>query len=74
MAKHKVMMELPPREIKRADVAFKVRRDKKLYGTLEVSNGSVVWYPSGKKYGRKLTWKRFNELMEGNATRFESRS
>ena len=73
MAKHKVVMELPPREIKRADVCFRVKRDDKLFGTLEVSNGSLVWFPANTKYGRKIRWESFHQLMEDNATKFESR-
>ena len=73
MATHKVMMELPPREIKRADVSFRVRRDGKMFGTLEVSNGSVVWYPACTSYGQKTGWKKFHEMMEKSATRFEHR-
>ena len=73
MAKHKVVMKLPPREIKRADASFSVRRDGKKLGTLEISNGSLVWYPAGTTYGRKLGWKKFDALMEENATRFETR-
>jgi len=73
MAKHKVVMKLPPREIKRADVSFKVKRDGNLLGTLEISNGSIVWYPSGTTYGSKMSWAKFDKLMEENASRFEIR-
>ena len=73
MAKHKVIMELPPREIKRADARFKVKRDGRLFGTLEISNGSLVWFPAGTTYGKKIRWEKFDHLMEENATRFETR-
>lgn len=73
MAKHKVLMTTPPREVKRADVSFQIERDGKLFGTLEISNGSVVWYPAGTTYGSKVGWRKFHEIMEDNATRFESR-
>lgn len=73
MATHKVVMSLPPREIKRADASFAVKRDGKKLGTLEISNGSIVWYPAGATYGRKLGWQKFNQMMEEKATRFETR-
>ena len=73
MATHKVVMTLPPREIKRADASFAVNRDGKKFGTLEISNGSIVWYPSGTTYGAKMGWKKFHDLMEENATRVEKR-
>lgn len=73
MVKHRVQMHLPPREIKRADATFKVKRDGKLLGTLEISNGSIVWYPSGTTYGSKITWLKFDKMMEENASRVEMR-
>ena len=73
MATHEVDFSIPRRTLGRADVEFKVRRDGKMHGTLIVSNGSVVWFPSGTSYGYKLGWKRFAELMEDKATRFEKR-
>ncbi len=73
MARHKVFMTLPPREIKRADATFAVERDGKKFDTLEISNGSLVWFPPYTKYGLKMTWKKFHELMEANATRVETR-
>ena len=73
MARHKVVMELPPKEIKRADVSFTVGRDGKKYGTLEISNGSIVWFPANTVYGCKMGWEQFHELMEAEARRFEKR-
>ncbi len=73
MAKHRVMMSTPPREVKRADAQFDVERDGKKFGTLEVSNGSLVWFPPYANDGYKVTWKKFHELMEEHATRVEKR-
>jgi hypothetical protein len=66
-------MEMPAKEIKRADVSFTVRRDGRKFGTLEISNGSIVWFPASTTYGRKMGWERFHEVMEGEARRFEKR-
>ena len=73
MARHKVFMEIPRKEIKRADVSFTVRRDGRKFGTLEISNGSIVWFPANTTYGRKMGWERFHEVMEDKARRFEKR-
>jgi hypothetical protein len=73
MATHKVMMTLPPREVKRADATFSVERDGKKLGTLEISNGSLVWFPPYNQYGLKVGWKKFHDLMEEHATRVEKR-
>lgn len=73
MAKHKVMMSTPPREVKRADAQFAVERDGKKFGTLEVSNGSLVWFPPYTEKGYKISWQKFHELMESHSTRVERR-
>ncbi|MEM8678965.1 MAG: hypothetical protein AAGF97_06420 [Planctomycetota bacterium] len=73
MPKHKVTMTLPPRQIRRADASFAVERDGKKYGTLEISNGSIVWFPPYTKYGLKMGWEKFHQLMDEHATRVESR-
>ena len=73
MAKHKVLMSLPPRQIKRADAKFEVQRDGKMFGTLEISQGSIVWFAPYTKYGMKRSWQRFHDLMEQHAVRVEER-
>ncbi len=73
MATHKVKMTLPPREIKRADATFAVKRDGKKFGTLEISNGSVVWFPPYTQHGLKMSWKKFSKLMEEHAKKVETR-
>lgn len=73
MAKHKVVMSLPPREIKRADASFAVERDGKKFGTLEISNGTLVWFPPYTKHGLKMGWEKFSRLMDEHATRIEKR-
>lgn len=72
MAKHDVSFNIPQRSLGKADVEFLVKRDTVL-GTLVVSNGSIVWFPKGTTYGLKVGWKKFNEMMQEGATRFEKR-
>lgn len=73
MAKHRVVMELPARELNRADAVFAVQQDGRKLGTLHVSNGSLVWFPRSTQYGYKMGWAKFDELMRSDATRFEKR-
>ena len=73
MAKHDVSFSIPSRALGKADVTFHVKRDGQVYGTLEVSNGSVVWFPKGTTYGYKIGWKKFDEAIRAKATRFEKR-
>lgn len=73
MAKHDVMFNIPQRALGKADVEFVVKRDGAVLGTLAVSNGSIVWFPKGTSYGLKVSWKKFHEIMQVSATRFEKR-
>jgi hypothetical protein len=70
---HKVIVTIPPRELNRADAVFNVERDGHKFGTLNISNGSVVWFPPYTTYGWKMSWQRFHDIMEQNATRIEKR-
>lgn len=73
MAVHQVDITLPTREIGRADAIFDVRVDGVTLGAMHVSRGAVVWFPSGTTYGYKLSWSRFNELMQEHGARSEAR-
>ena len=73
MAKHEVEFAVPPRMLGRADVKFAVKKDGGVFGTLAISNGSVVWYPKKTSYGFKLGWSEFAALMQENANQEERR-
>lgn len=73
MAKHAVKFAVPERELGRADLTFRVRRNNRLFGTLTVSNGSVVWFPRGKSKGRKFNWADFDRKISGRSSRVEKR-
>ncbi len=64
MAKHKVIFNVPERELGKADVEFKIKRDNAAFGTLKVSNGSIVWVPKDKTYGYKMDWVKFDDMMK----------
>lgn len=70
---HSVTFTLPARELGRADATFHVRVDDELLGTLEVSNGSIVWFPRDTTYGHKMAWSAFDTLMRANAPGRERR-
>lgn len=70
MAKHDVKFTIPSATLGKSDVVFEIRRDGKLLGKLEVSNGSIVWIPShskGRRFG--LGWKDFDALMKNDGER-----
>ena len=68
-----VQFSIPTRTLGRADVEFQVKDASTTLGTLTVSKGSVVWFPSSTTIGYRLHWKRFAELMEAHATSVERR-
>lgn len=62
--KHDVNFSIPSRELGKADITFDVRGDGEVIGRLEVSKGSLVWYPKNNSYGHKIGWTKFAQLME----------
>jgi len=73
MAKHDVSFTVPGRPLGKADITFDVWADNEKLGTLAVSLGAVVWFPSGNTYGHKVSWSKFDELMQKNGRRSETR-
>ena len=61
---HDVRFSIPDRELGKADIEFKIKKAGKLFGTLRVSKGSIVWLPKDKTYGHKIGWKKFDEVMQ----------
>lgn len=70
---HDVRFSIPTRKLGTADVEFDVNKNGKKLGTLKISKGSLVWFPSGTTYGHKMGWTKFDQLMQDRATRFELR-
>jgi hypothetical protein len=69
---HDVRFSIPDRELGKADIEFKVKKQGKLFGTLRVSKGSIVWLPKDTSYGHKIGWVKLDEVMK-EQTRFEKR-
>ena len=62
--KHSVSFDLPTRDLGKADIHVYVKIDGKVLGKLEVSKGSVVWYPKDMTYGHKATWLKLDQMMK----------
>ena len=69
---HEVSFDLPTRDLGKSDVHFTIMGDGAMLGKLEVSKGTLVWYPSGTTYGHKINWSQFGEMMS-NYPRLERR-
>jgi hypothetical protein len=52
-----------------ADIQFTVRQNGRKFGDLRISNGTVVWMPAGKTYGRRLSWKQLDEALKKKGRR-----
>lgn len=70
---HEVDFSIPTRSLGRSDVEFNIRLDGEKLGTLRVSKGSVVWFPTDASYGYKIGWSAFDQLMQSNGIRSEKR-
>ena len=72
--KHSVEFDIPRRDLGKADIHFEVKVDGQKLGKLEISRGSLVWYPRDMTYGHKLTWSQFDKLVKaGDFPRAERR-
>lgn len=61
---HDVRFSIPERELGKADIEFKIKKDGKVLGKLTVSKGSIVWFPKDRTYGHKIGWTKFDEFMK----------
>ncbi|MFQ5433022.1 MAG: hypothetical protein ACE5EN_11025, partial [Nitrospinota bacterium] len=67
---HKVNFCIPERELGKADIEFKVKKNSKTFGRLTISKGAVEWYPKGvSKRGRKMGWTLFDNVMQEKGVR-----
>lgn len=73
MPEHQVNFSVPARPLERADIVFDVLADGEKLGTLEVSKGSVVWWPKGTTNGWKMGWERLDAVFKEHAIRQERR-
>lgn len=69
MAGHNVSFTIPWRDLGTSDVEFEVKKDGEALGKLEVSKGSVVWFPKGAKKGHKMSWGKFSRTMVKHGTK-----
>jgi len=46
-----------------SDACFRVRNNDGIIGELQVSKGSLVWFPRDAKKGYRIGWNRFDRLM-----------
>jgi hypothetical protein len=65
VAEHRVQFKTQSCEVTRGDrIVFKVTGDKAKVGEVHVSVQGVAWMPKGKKKGQKMTWEKFDQVMQ----------
>lgn len=69
MAEHDVSFTLPERQLGRADIEFRIKRNRRAFGRLRVSEGSLVWVPADRTLGFKLGWVDFDRLAQEHGER-----
>ena len=67
MARHEIRLTFPSHEVVNNDVTSKVKSADALLGRIEISKGSIDWWPANNsKTHYKMTWENFQMLMEQN--------
>ncbi len=61
---HEVTFDIPTRDLGKADIHFSVKVNGAKLGKLEVSKGSLVWYPRDTTYGHKINWSGFDAVAK----------
>ncbi len=72
MPSHEIKMVLPASEVINKDVTIRVKSGESALGRLEISKGSIDWWPSNNSSNfYRMTWERFATLMaeEGKAVK-----
>ena len=64
MAEHVVRVSQPTREVVNADYSFEIFSDGEKIGTLDISKGTVDWWPRNAKSGVEVRWEDFATLMD----------
>lgn len=64
MAKHNVYVNLPWRELGKADALFDVFTNGRKAGKITISRGAIEWYPANAKRPYTLTWKQFDQAIK----------
>jgi hypothetical protein len=70
MPRHEVELEVPQVvTVLHRDVTLRVWEDDELLGTLRLSKGSIDWRPRAARYVRRMSWSKFDKVMEAQGAR-----
>ena len=64
MAKHNVHINLPWREIGKADVEFQIYKDDEVFGKIKISKGDKEQFSKNAKKPYKISWTAFDKMIK----------
>jgi hypothetical protein len=59
-----VTVSVPEHPLGKVPCVFKIEVDGEVLGSLQISKGALSWRPKNFQKATKITWTRFQELME----------
>lgn len=69
MPAHEISMELPEPTVVNKDVVIKVKSGGKALGKLQISKGTVDWWPAHSTVNHyKVSWEKLAQLLEAHGT------
>lgn len=66
MANHNVHINLPWRELGKADVKFKIFQNGVVFGTLTISKGAMTWATKNGKKPKKFGWRKLDTILRND--------
>jgi hypothetical protein len=66
--KHRIKVLLQVEELPKAGSAlyFEIYASKERIGRVEIGRGSFTWYGKNRENGRRISWGKFAELLNGH--------
>ena len=72
MPVHDIDVTVPAATVKNKDMQVLVRADGRVFGRVCISRGSVDWIPANSPVARRMTWERFDQLMNEHGRKVRS--
>lgn len=63
MAKHRIEINQPPKQVLHSDISFTVYSNSTALGELKISKGTIDWRPASHTKSVKWSWEQFAKMM-----------
>lgn len=64
----KTTFTLPERELGRANIEIKIKKNHKAFGKLRISKGGIEWVERDDHYGTEFSWRELADLIAKSKT------